>query len=188
MEKPGQSSIRAVLAVLIVSATGCAPVSSQDPPAIADPPRAQVSPEVRALAQQSPLPPPSGDRIAEDRSGRKQSGKASVYSSHFQGKKMASGRKFDQRGKVAASKTLPLGTVAKVTNLQNGRTAIVTVEDRGPFVDGRTVDVSKATAEELGLGEKQGIAPVIVAPVAVPQPDGSVKPGAGAMPGPATAR
>jgi len=64
---------------------------------------------------------------------------------------------------------------------------VVTVQDRGPFVDGRTVDLTKATAEQIGIGDREGVAPVVVAPIAVPQPDGTVKPGSGALPGPASA-
>jgi rare lipoprotein A len=148
----------------------------------------QVQAEVEELAQMPPVLPPKGHRIVEDRSGRKQTGKASIYSRSFQGQRMANGRRFDHRGNSAASKSLPLGTVARVTNVDNGRTSVVTVEDHGPYVDGRTLDVTRSTAAQLGITEKAGLAPVIVAPIAVPQPDGTVKPGAGALPGPATAQ
>ncbi len=144
--------------------------------------------QARRLAQLPPVPPAHGHRIMPDGSGRKQIGKASTYAPRFQGRRMANGARFSHRGNAAASKTLPLGTVAKVTDLQTGRTAMVTVQDHGPFVDGRTVDVSRATAQELGLTRHDGVAPVVVAPVTVPQPDGGVKIGAGALPGPATAR
>ncbi len=147
----------------------------------------QVQAEARTQARKPPLAPVHGRRVVEDHSGRKQAGKASFYAPSFQGKKMADGHRFSHSGKAAASKTLPLGTVAKVTNLETGKTAEVTVEDRGPYVDGRTIDLTKATAQQIGLDSRDGVAPVIVAPVAVPQPDGSVKPGAGALPGPATA-
>jgi len=80
---------------------------------------------------------------------------------------------------IVASKTLPLGSVAKVTNLENGKTATVKVQDRGPFVDGRVVDLAPKVANELDL-KKQGVASVEVKPVTVPQPDGGVKLGAGA--------
>ena len=73
----------------------------------------------------------------------------------------------------------PLGTAARVTNVQNGRSATVRVEDRGPYVDGRVVDLAPKIADELDM-RKRGVAPVIVAPIAVPQPDGAVKLGAGA--------
>jgi rare lipoprotein A len=80
---------------------------------------------------------------------------------------------------VAASKTLPLGTTAKVMKLQNGKSATVTVEDRGPFVAGRGMDVTFKVAQELDL-RKHGVVPVEVKPIAVPQPNGEVKLGAGA--------
>ena len=147
----------------------------------------QVQEQARTLARKPPLGPVHGHRIVEDHSGRKQAGKASFYAPSFQGKTMADGRRFSHAGRAAASKTLPLGTVAKVTNTETGKTAEVTVEDRGPYVDGRTIDLTKSTAQQIGLDSHNGVVPVVVAPVAVPQPDGSVTPGAGALPGPATA-
>ena len=114
-----------------------------------------------------------------DRSGKTRKGKASYYGQNFYSKKMADGTHMDPQSNVAASKTLPLGTTAKVTNLQNGKTAEVEIKDRGPYVQGRIVDVSPKTADKLGLKEN-GTAPVEVKPVEVPQPDGSVKQGTGA--------
>jgi rare lipoprotein A len=92
---------------------------------------------------------------------------------------MADGTPMDPSSNNAASKTLPLGTTAKVTNLDNGKSAVVEIRDRGPYVPGRIVDVSPQTATQLGLVDK-GVAPVVVAPIEVPQPDGGVKPGAAA--------
>ena len=79
------------------------------------------------------------------------------------------------QGNNAASRTLPLGTTALVTNLETGRTAIVTIRDRGPYVDGRIVDLSPATAQKIGLERKQGITQVEVAPISVPLPEGTVE-------------
>lgn len=79
---------------------------------------------------------------------------------------------------VAASKTLPLGTTATVTNLQNGKTATVAVEDRGPYVNGRVVDVSPKVGRDLDI-RAHGVAPIVVRPIAAPQPNGVVKLGAG---------
>jgi rare lipoprotein A len=93
---------------------------------------------------------------------------------------MADGVPMDPEGDNAASRTLPLGTTAKVTNVETGKTAIVTIEDRGPYVDGRLVDLSPATAAKIGLTPRKGIAKVVVAPIAVPLPDGKVKIGAAA--------
>lgn len=115
-----------------------------------------------------------------DRSGRKQVGKASYYAPKFAGRTMADGTRMDPRDDNAASKTLPLGTTARVTNLENGRSASVTIQDRGPYVAGRIIDLSPSTAQQIGVTRQEGIAPVEVAPVAVPQEDGGVKPGDGA--------
>ncbi len=84
----------------------------------------------------------------------------------------------------AASKTLPLGTKAKVTNLDTGQTAVVTIRDRGPYVPGRIVDISPATATQIGLSPKQGVANVAVAPITVPLPDGGAKIGEAGKAGP----
>jgi rare lipoprotein A len=98
----------------------------------------------------------------------RQVGKASFYADRFAGRKMANGRRMDPNEDNAASRTLPLGTKARVTNLDTGRSAVVTIEDRGPYVDGRIVDLSPATAQKIGLEKKQGLAPVEVVPLEVP--------------------
>ena len=115
-----------------------------------------------------------------DHSGKKRVGKASFYAGFFAGRKMADGNRMDPHDDNAASKTLPLGTKARVTNLDTGKSAVVTIQDRGPYVPGRIVDLSPSTAHEIGITPKVGVAPVEVAPIAVPLPDGSVKPGEGA--------
>jgi rare lipoprotein A len=138
--------------------------------------------EARRLAAEPPVGPPPGHQLRIDHSGRRQQGKVSFYAHKFDGRKMADGQKFDPNAHVAASKALPLGTQAKVTNLATGKSTEVTVEDHGPFVDGRVMDVSPRVAHEIGLDSHTGVAPAIVAPVTVPQPDGQVKLGAGAAP------
>jgi rare lipoprotein A len=117
---------------------------------------------------------------ALDRTGSKRFGKASFYAKFFAGKKMADGNVMDPQTNNAASRTLPLGTTAKVTNLQTGKSAVVTIQDRGPYVDGRIVDLSPATAQEIGITKREGIAKVAVTPIAVPMPDGRIKLGAAA--------
>ena len=88
-------------------------------------------------------------------------GTASWYGPGFHGKKTASGEIYDQTKLTAAHKTLPLGTKARVTNLDNGSAVEVEINDRGPFVDGRIIDLSRAAAGALGL-IKSGTAPVRV--------------------------
>jgi rare lipoprotein A len=110
-------------------------------------------------------------RQAAPKVPRRQVGKASFYADRFAGRKMANGKPMNPNNDNAASRTLPLGTKARVTNLENGRSAVVTIEDRGPYVDGRIVDLSPASARQIGLG-KQGVATVEVTPLEVPQPGG----------------
>lgn len=98
----------------------------------------------------------------------KQVGKASIYADKFTNRKMANGKRMDPNDDNAASKTLPLGTTARVTNLETGKSAIVTIEDRGPFVQGRIVDLSPATAGQIGLTKQEGLAKVEVTPLHVP--------------------
>lgn len=79
----------------------------------------------------------------------KQSGNASYYSDKFNGKKTASGKIFSNKKYYAAHMTLPFGTMLKVTNLSNNKWCIVTVVDRGPYIKGRIIDLSKAAADSL---------------------------------------
>ena len=87
-----------------------------------------------------------------------QTGVASVYS-HESGSKTASGQRLNAAALTAAHRTLPFGTKVKVTNKRNGRSVIVTINDRGPFVRGRVLDVTPAAARELGFS---GLTPVML--------------------------
>ena len=80
-----------------------------------------------------------------------ENGKASYYADKFQGRRTASGEIFRQRRMTAAHKTLPFGTKVRVTNLSNGRSIKVRINDRGPFVAGRIIDLSKKAARRLGM-------------------------------------
>ena len=115
----------------------------------------------------------------DDTSGRAQRGTASYYHPSLQGRPMANGERFDAGSNSAASRTLPLGTTARVTNLENGRSTEVEVEDRGPYANGRVLDVSPRSAEQLDM-KRDGTAKVEIAPIEVPQRDGGTRPGAGA--------
>jgi rare lipoprotein A len=80
----------------------------------------------------------------------REKGKASFYSNAFEGKRTASGEIFHQNRFTAAHKSLPFGTWVKVVNLRNKRSVIVLINDRGPFVKGRIIDLSKSAAREIG--------------------------------------
>ncbi len=80
-----------------------------------------------------------------------QIGKASYYSSRLHGRRTASGEPYDETALTAAHPTLPFGTLVKVTNLYNDRSVVLRINDRGPFVGHRIIDVSQVAAEQLGM-------------------------------------
>jgi rare lipoprotein A len=88
-----------------------------------------------------------------------QTGKASFYADKFEGAMTASGQKYRHSKATAAHKTLPFGTKIRVTNLENNKAVEVVINDRGPYVEGRIVDLSRSAAEELGYINK-GLADV----------------------------
>jgi rare lipoprotein A len=114
-------------------------------------------------------PSPHGDPALASRVDRRDAGPAEVgiaswYGEFHHGLTTASGEIFDMTQLTAAHRTLPLGTRVQVTNLENGRTVRVRVNDRGPYFEGRVVDLSRAAASALDMVER-GVAPVLVATV-----------------------
>lgn len=99
------------------------------------------------------------DLVADDAS----QGEASWYGPGFHGNPTASGETYDMHELTAAHRTLPLGTRALVRNLDNDRTVVVRINDRGPFVDGREIDLSYAAAHQIGM-LSPGLAKVEVVP------------------------
>lgn len=88
-------------------------------------------------------------------------GKASYYHLRFSGRRTASGQHYDHDAMTAAHRTLPFGTRVRVTNTRNGRSVVVRINDRGPFIKSRVIDVSGAAARALGLMH-HGLAEVIL--------------------------
>src|SRR5262245_18771443 len=126
------------LLVLFV-ATGCATA------------RVGSRPEPVTVGPRAVAPSPSTSRpraLSPDEA--EQTGQASWYGRQHHGKRTASGEIYDMYQLTAAHRTLPLGTRVRVTNLENGRTVDVRINDRGPFVRGRLLDLSRAAAERLG--------------------------------------
>ena len=89
--------------------------------------------------------------LTADMSAQTFTGKASYYGQKFHGRKCASGQVFDMNKLTCAHKTLPFGTMLRVTNLKNGKSTLVEVTDRGPYAKGRIIDLSQAAAEELDM-------------------------------------
>ncbi len=104
------------------------------------------------------------------RPGFTEDGLASWYGPGFDGKTTASGEPYDMHDLTAAHKTLPMDTLVAVVNLKNKKNVLVRINDRGPFVDDRIIDLSLAAAEKLDIVQA-GTAPVRVCILATPRPD-----------------
>lgn len=100
----------------------------------------------------APAGPPAPSALPAEREGQVLRGEASFYADFFNGRKTASGERYDPKKMTAANRTLPLGTRVRITRLDTGRSVVVTVNDRGPFGKRRRIfDLSKAAARELDM-------------------------------------
>jgi rare lipoprotein A len=122
-----------------------------------------------AGCQSAPPPPPPAPPPAPSFS---QVGIASWYGPHFYDKKTADGERFDRDGLTAAHRTLPLNTMVRVTNLENGRSVIVRINDRGPYMPRRIIDLSPRAARLLDMRD-DGLARVRIETL---EPQTAVKP------------
>lgn len=127
-------------------------------------------------AGSAPAVPAAGDEAA----GFVAKGIASWYGPGFEGRRTANGERFDGRRFTAAHRNLPFGTWVEIRNLDNGRSVAVRINDRGPFVRRRVIDVSRAAAAELGL-LGPGTAKVALYRMAEPPPDAWVPPTSGPL-------
>lgn len=99
--------------------------------------------------------------------GKVYTGEASYYADKFHGRATASGEKYDKRAMTCAHRTFAFGTMLKVTNTSNGKSVKVRVNDRGPFKEGRIVDLSSAAADVIGM-KQAGVVKVKVEVISVP--------------------
>ena len=105
------------------------------------------------------IPPPKEEAAKPEAPKVEQVGNASWYGPSHDGKETASGETFDPKKLTAAHRTLPLGSKAVVTNLETGKSVTVPINDRGPYVKGRKIDLSHAAAQQIGM-EKKGVVKV----------------------------
>lgn len=132
----------ALLLSSVIVAAGCKP--HHDAKAGEESPDQSPRRITKAAAQAQP-----------DLSGHTRFGDASFYAKEFAGREMADGSKMDPLGDNAASKTLPLGTRATVTNITTGQSAVVTIQDRGPYVKGRIVDLAVHSTENWDYARRR---------------------------------
>ncbi len=164
------AGIRPAVAALALALAGCIPAAWGPPespgeavrgPAPEPRPRAPVTAAGDSSAGNPPFYEVLGERyyVMPSSTGYREEGIASWYGRKFHGRRTSSGQVYDMYAMTAAHKTLPLPTLVRVTNLTNGRSVVVTVNDRGPFVRQRIIDLSYAAAEALEM-VRQGTAPV----------------------------
>jgi rare lipoprotein A len=96
------------------------------------------------------LTPTKTDSTGGEAQIYRESGKASYYAMKYQNRKTASGERLNQWSKTAAHKKLPFGTIVKVTNIKNGKSVVVKINDRGPFVKGRIIDLTRLAFSSIG--------------------------------------
>ena len=108
--------------------------------------------------------PAAAPSLVERTAGSTQVGTASYYSQRFNGRRTASGQRFDPASDIIAHRTLPFGTLVRVTNLNNGLSTTGTVQDRGPWTRGRIADLSPHIARQIDM-IRTGVARVEIVPV-----------------------
>ncbi|MGM0462986.1 MAG: septal ring lytic transglycosylase RlpA family protein [Fibrobacterota bacterium] len=112
-----------------------------------------ASPRYSSAASGASSSPRRGKQRVEE-SGHAMQGHASWYGRKFHGRTTASGEAYNMRDMTAAHKTLPFGTRVRVTDLDTDRSVTVRINDRGPFVEGRIIDLSRRAADRLGIRDK----------------------------------
>jgi rare lipoprotein A len=140
---------------------GCATQLPSDPP-VSNASESAEGPAAGALVE-SPAAqgPQTRDGVAEPQAGVIARGRASWYGARFHGRRTASGEVFNMHEHTAAHKTLPFGTRVRVRNPATGQEVAVRINDRGPHVRGRVIDLSRAAAEQIGLVQ-MGVAPIVL--------------------------
>ena len=136
------------------------PVPEGTPPAVAaekqtNPPESSTSPEAEVTRDNHPV--------------QVETGIASWYGAPYHNRRGSNGEVYDMNAMTAAHRTLPLGSIVRVTNMESSKSAVVRITDRGPFIEGRIIDLSQAAAKQIGLVQK-GTGRVRVEVLKTPQP------------------
>jgi rare lipoprotein A (peptidoglycan hydrolase) len=135
-------ALRAFAVILVVLSAGCVPIRQR---------LGNGYGTLGASAKTEYENPDDYKHAGKDAWKNEMEGMASWYGEDFNGRLTASGEVYDMYAYTAAHKTLPLGTVVRVTNLENGKTTEVRINDRGPYVRGRIIDLSKTAAHAIGI-------------------------------------
>lgn len=151
--RPLPRRLLAVIALCSTAAFAQTPAPAVKPAPATTPAQVPVTekpaaPATKGVAVGEPAP---NAKAEGPRSSAEEAGLAAVYNDKLNGRKTASGRIYDRNALTAAHKTLPFGTQVRVTNTKNGKSVVVTINDRGPFHAGRILDLSPRAAKALGI-------------------------------------
>ena len=140
----------------LIALTGCVPIRQMLPGKSGDTPEEHTGvrkhlPYADMQGNADWQDPNDFKNLGPDAWKNEMEGLASWYGADFDGKLTANGEVYNMYAMTAAHKTLPLGTTVKVTNTENGKSTEVRINDRGPYVKGRIIDLSKAAAEAIGV-------------------------------------
>ena len=162
-------------AVLLSGCAGRRPIAGGAPTApVSTPPATEEEARRSTSGEPQPKPAPVAPKRSKPTDAGSPSvyveeGNASWYGAPFHGRKASNGETYDMNKMTAAHRTLPFDSMVRVTNLNNGKSAIVRITDRGPFVENRIIDLSKAAAQEIeSIGP--GVVPVRIEVISGPDP------------------
>jgi rare lipoprotein A len=127
-----------------------APPIEQEQPA----PEGTLPAEAGKTTLPEPSPSPEAEVTPESKPLLVETGIASWYGAPYHNRRGSNGEIYDMNAMTAAHRTLPLGSIVRVTNLESGKSAVVRITDRGPFIEGRIIDLSQAAAKQIGLVQK----------------------------------
>lgn len=150
-----------VVALIVVAGAVSFATRSVQAHAVLTQPAASVPPSIPAVLHAAPESPKPGGTVAAVQHRSIFHGLASWYGNTFNGRKTASGERFDMTAMTACHPSLPFGSLVRVVNLKNGRSVIVRITDRGELAEGRIIDLSFAAAEKLAM-TNSGLAPVVL--------------------------
>jgi rare lipoprotein A len=181
-EREGFATIALVVLVLSFVLTGCgehkqARVNVPPPPPIAEPDSQTASVKTVPPARTAPAADTAGAQSEEDalrippdaKPISVETGLASWYGGPYHNRRGSNGEVYNMHAMTAAHRTLPLGSIVRVTNVKTGRSALVRITDRGPFIEGRVLDLSQAAAKRIDLLQA-GVAMVRIEVMRTPAP------------------
>jgi peptidoglycan lytic transglycosylase len=177
----GTWCVAAIMLLILQGCSGVLKAADEQTPAILGEAPAIQEPDLDTPSVEFSIPenvqevseekePETPAKISTPLPPRIETGLASWYGAKHHGRRTASGERFDQKALTAAHPTLPWGSIVRVTSLANGKSVDVRINDRGPFIKGRIIDLSRAAARALGMAGLMQVQLEVLTPIETPEP------------------